>query len=455
MSGRPTVAAVPHCSLVTREKQWLEDLTAQVRQTRRHDAVGRVAEVVGLTVIAEGPPAGVGEVCTIRTRDGQDAMAAQVVGFRGGMTLLLPLGRLTGVEPGCQVVARGSALTVQIGDAALGRVLDAFGQPIDGLGGLGRTVLRPVEALPPSPLTRQRVLEPMFFGVRALDGLLTCGRGQRLGVFSGAGAGKSTLLGMMARHSQAEVTVVALIGERGREVRDFLEGKLREGRSKAVVVVATSDEPALVRITAGLTATAIAEYFRDKGLNVLLLMDSLTRLARAQREVGLAAGETPTTRGFPPSMYELLPRLLERAGAAQKGTITGVYSVLVEGDDLSEPVADTVSAILDGHIVLSRRLADQGHYPAIDLGGSISRLMPQVVGERHRQAAATVRALVGARREVDDLLAVGAYRAGARPHVDRALRLWDRLQDFLSQGEDEYTDAAETQRMLLQLAEAE
>lgn len=441
--------------LVVREKQWLEDLTAQVRQTRRYDAIGRVAEVVGLTVVAEGPPAGVGEVCTIRTHDGQGGIAAQVVGFRRGLTLLMPLGQTAGVEPGCEVVARGTPLTVQTGDGALGRVLDAFGQPIDGLGGLGPTVLRPVEALPPPPLTRQRVLEPMFFGVRVLDGLLTCGRGQRLGIFSGAGAGKSTLLGMMARHNQADVTVVALIGERGREVRDFLESKLREDRSKAVVVVATSDEPALVRISAGLTATAIAEYFREQGLDVLLLMDSLTRLARAQREVGLASGETPTTRGFPPSMYELLPKLLERAGAAEKGTITGVYSVLVEGDDLSEPVADTVSAILDGHIVLSRQLADQGHYPAIDLGGSISRLMPQVVGERHRQAAATVRALLGARREVDDLLAVGAYRAGARPHVDRALRLWERLQGFLRQGEYEYTDPAETQRLLLQLAEAE
>ncbi|MEN6545381.1 MAG: FliI/YscN family ATPase [Armatimonadia bacterium] len=455
MSGEATTVTSPHCPLVTREKQWLEDLAAQVRRTRRHDAVGRVVELVGLTVVSEGPPAGVGEICKIQTHDGHGETAAQVVGFRRGMTLLLPLGRLSGVEPGCQVVARGTSLTVQVGDGALGRVLDAFGQPIDGLGGLGPTVLRAAEALPPSPLTRQRVLEPMFFGVRALDGLLTCGRGQRLGIFSGAGAGKSTLLGMMARHSQADVTVVALIGERGREVRDFLEGKLREGRGKAVVVVATSDEPALVRITAGLTATAIAEYFRDQGLNVLLLMDSLTRLARAQREVGLAAGETPTTRGFPPSMYEFLPRLLERAGAADRGTITGVYSVLVEGDDLSEPVADTVSAILDGHIVLSRQLADQGHYPAIDMGGSISRLMPQVVGERHRQAAGTVRALVGARREVEDLLAVGAYRAGARPHVDRALRLWERLQDFLRQSEDEYTDPAETQQRLLQLAEAE
>lgn len=438
-------------------QEWAQGLTQGVAETRRWQAVGRVVELVGLTVIAEGPPAAVGELCLISlprgpgTPEGKQELPAQVVGFRRGLTLLLPLTRLAGVEPGCLVRAVGTPLTTPVGKSLLGRVVDAFGSPIDGLGSLGRCQRRPIESAPPPALQRRRVLEPMYFGIRALDALLTCGKGQRVGIFSGAGVGKSSLLGMMARHTDADVIVVALVGERGREVRDFVEARLNEALPRSVVVAATSDEPALVRITAGLTATTIAEYFRDQGLSVLLIVDSLTRLARAQREAGLAAGETPTTRGFPPSVYEFLPRLLERAGCGATGAITGLYSVLVEGDDMQEPVADAVSAILDGHIVLSRELADQGHHPAIEVTASVSRLMPQVVDREHLQAAQRVRALLAARQEVEDLIAVGAYRPGSHRMADQALRQWDQLSAFLRQECHEKADLEATRRALLQL----
>lgn len=436
---------------------WAQGLTRTVTEARRWQAVGRVVELVGLTVIAEGPPAAVGELCLIRLPGSKTELPAQVVGFRRGLTLLLPLTRMAGVEPGCAVRATGAPLTAPVGEELLGRVVDAFGTPLDGKGAIGRCQRRPVECAPPPALERCRVLEPMYFGIRALDGLLTCGKGQRLGVFSGAGVGKSSLLGMMARQTDADVIVVALVGERGREVRDFVETQLMEASAalpRSVVVAATSDEPALVRITAGLTATTIAEYFRDQGLNVLLIVDSLTRLARAQREAGLAAGETPTTRGFPPSVYEFLPRLLERAGPGTTGSITGVYSVLVEGDDMQEPVADAVSAILDGHVVLSRELADQGHHPAIDVTTSVSRLMPQVVDKEHWQAAQRVRSLLAARQEVDDLIAVGAYRPGSHPLADQALRQWPQLTSFLRQGPREKAEMPDMWRALLRLAAA-
>jgi flagellum-specific ATP synthase len=418
---------------------------------RRFGATGRIVEVRGLTVVANGPPTALGEVCRLASGQDGEGIAAQVVGFQRDQVLLLPLGRVSGLEPGGRVVATGQPVSVGVGRGALGRVLDAFGNPLDGRGPLQRVVRRPVDSSPPPALARPRVLEPVFFGVRVLDGLLTCGRGQRIGVFSGAGLGKSTLLGMIAANTSADIIVIALVGERGREVLDFLETNLRGGLARSVVVVATADEPALVRITAGLTATTIAEYFRDLGLHVVLIMDSLTRLARAQREVGLATGEAPATRGYPPSTYDMLPRLLERAGPAQRGAITGIYSVLVEGDDMQEPVADMVNAILDGHIILSRQLANEGHFPAVDVGASVSRLMPQVVDEEHWQAARNFRALLTARREVQDLLSVGAYRSGSNPVADRALAQWPALQGFLRQRPEEVCSPEASREQLVGL----
>jgi FliI/YscN family ATPase len=439
-------------TMPARERERLRRLCAQLPRLPHGRAVGQVVELAGLTVVSEGPPAGIGELCLIAAHDGGEELPAQVVGFRQGYALLLPLGRMAGIEPGCRVTATRRPLCVPVGKGLLGRVLDAFGRPLDGKGPVGDTRLRPVENTPPPALQRRSVVEPLLFGVRALDTLLTCGKGQRIGVFSGAGVGKSSLLGMMARHHRADVTVVALVGERGREVRDFLEVNLADGLARSVVVVATSDEPALVRITAGLTAVTVAEHFRDQGLDVLLVVDSLTRLARAQREAGLAVGEAPTTRGYPPSMYEFLSRLLERAGGGECGTITGLYAVLVEGDDMQEPVADAISAILDGHICLSRDLADRGHYPAVDVMASISRLMPRLVDEAHLRAAAEFRALLAAHREIEDLIAVGAYRSGTRPLADRALQQWPKLMEFLRQRQEEYADPAEARQRLLAVA---
>lgn len=437
--------------LIERERERLNALLGQLPRLPRGQAVGKVVELAGLTVVSEGPPAGIGEVCLIASHDGSQELCAQVVGFRHGYALLLPLGRMAGIEPGCVVTATRRPLSAPVGHGLLGRVLDAFGRPLDDKGPIGDTVLRPIENAPPPALQRRCVVEPLHFGIRAIDTLLACGKGQRIGVFSGAGVGKSSLLGMMARHHAADVTVVALVGERGREVRDFLEVNLADGLTRSVVVVATSDEPALVRITAGLTAVTVAEYFRDQGLDVLLIMDSLTRLARAQREAGLAAGEAPTTRGYPPSMYEFLARLLERAGGGERGTITGLYAVLVEGDDMQEPVADAISAILDGHIRLSRDLADRGHYPAIDVNASVSRLMPRLIDEPHLRAAAAFRELLAAHREIEDLIAVGAYRPGTRPQADLALRQWPALMEFLRQRQDDYADPVEARRRLLAL----
>ncbi len=431
-------------------------LSDSVARLPRLRATGTVIELVGLTVIAQGPAARIGELCFIYPKTTPEAIRAQVVGFRRGHTLLLPLGPTRGLEAGCKVLATGRSLSVRVGAGMLGRIVDAFGRPLDSPRPLGDTELRPVENAPPPPLARERISRRLGLGIRAIDSLLMCGRGQRVGIFAGAGLGKSTLLGMMARFHRADVAVIALIGERGCEVRDFLETHLdAAGLARSVVVVATSDEPALVRITAGLTAATIAEYFRDNGCDVLLLMDSLTRLARAQREVGLAVGETPTSRGYPPSLYEFLARLLERAGATANGSITGIYSVLVEGDDMQEPVSDAVNAILDGQIRLSRTLAEQGHYPAIDILGSISRVMPRLANDKERQAAGMFRELLAAYREVEDLIAIGAYRPGLRPAADRALRLWPQMMDFLRQRPQEYADPeASCQRLIAMLAQA-
>ena len=363
--------------------------TAELIQTARDtDSVrmaGRVTQVVGLVIEASGPAVSIGEFCQI---EGNPPVFAEVVGFRDGRVLMMPLGEMAGIAPGSRVFATDTSFSIRVGDGLLGRVLNAMGEPIDGHGPVWADQKRSVSGTPPDPMTRQRIVEPLGTGIRAIDSLITCGKGQRAGIFAGSGVGKSVLLGMLARHAQADVNVIGLVGERGREVREFLERDLgEEGLARSVVVVATSDQPALVRIKAAQVATAIAEHFRDQGKDVLLMMDSITRVAMAQREVGLATGEPPTTRGYTPSTFAMLPRLLERAGMGERGSITGLYTVLVEGDDMDDPVADAVRSILDGHIVLSRRLQAQGHYPAIDPLDSVSRVMTEVVSPEHLEQA--------------------------------------------------------------------
>lgn len=413
---------------------------------------GRVKQVIGLVMESNGPAALLGEVCHVYVRGSRKRVAAEVVGFREGRTLLMPLTDMTDVGPGCSVVSTGKPLTVGVGDALLGRVLDGFGNPIDGKGLLFARQERPVYADPPSPLMRMRIHEPLPLGVRAIDGLLTCGKGQRLGIFAGSGVGKSTLLGMIARHSSADVNVIALIGERGREVREFIERDLgEEGLRRSVVVVATSDQSALMRLKGALAATAIAEYFRDQGLDVMLMMDSVTRLAWAQREIGLAIGEPPATRGYTPSVFALLPKLLERSGTSERGTITGVYTILVEGDDMNEPVADTVRSILDGHIVLSRKLAAAGQYPAIDVLSSVSRLMVDLTSPEHRQVASALREALSVYQEAEDLINIGAYVPGSNKMVDRARALIQPIREFLRQDAHEKAEYQETLTRLQRL----
>src|SRR3954452_23347407 len=374
----------------------LERASDGLRQADLHRRHGRVSDLIGLTVEATGLEAEVGEVCMISTGRRRPDVPAEVVGFRGGQTLLMPLGDMSGIAPGRTVTATGEAMRVHVGDELLGRVLDGLGNPMDGMPQAEGAKLRSTLGSPPDPLERPRIEDRVTLGVRALDGVIPCGRGQRLGIFAGSGVGKSSLLGMIARSSSADVNVIALVGERGREVREFIERDLGDAIERSVVVVATSDQPALVRIKAALTATTIAESFRDAGADVMLMMDSVTRFAMAQREVGLAIGEPPATRGYTPSVFALLPTLLEPSGTSSTGSITGLYTVLVDGDDMTEPIADAVRAILDGHVVLSRDLAHAGHYPAVDVLGSVSRLIDQVVPADIRMAGQELRRLMAA-----------------------------------------------------------
>lgn len=408
-----------------------------VKRAETAPIAGHVVRVVGLVVESIGPPARVGDVCELRDAEGR-RLPMEVVGFRDGRLLSVPLGDTTGIRPGDRVVVRSAGSSMPVGRALLGRVVDGMGTPIDGKGPLttsGRAPLKP-EAL--NPLAREPITTPISTGVRAIDGLLTCGRGQRIGLFGGSGVGKSTLLGMMARGTEADVVVLALVGERGREVRSFLEHDLGPGGlERSVVVVSTSDSPPLVRLRAAYGATSIAEHFRAQGLNVLLMMDSVTRFAMAQREVGLAAGEPPTAKGYPPSVFALLPGLLERAGNLRSGgSITAFYSVLVEGDDTNEPIADAVRGILDGHVVLSRDLAARNHYPAIDILQSVSRTMPEVTAARHREKAGHVREWLALLRDSEDLINVGAYVAGSNPRIDTALARRGDVKGFLCQPAD-------------------
>lgn len=413
---------------------------------------GRVSQIVGLTIEAEGPAVNLGEHCLVKVSDRPELLSAEVVGFKSGRVLLMPLGEITGISPGCEIIATGQNLQVEIGPELLGRVLDGLGRPIDDKGPLLTGNFYPLQASPPNPLTRRRISTPLAMGIRAIDSSITCGRGQRVGIFAGSGVGKSTLLGMIARNTDADINVIGLIGERGREVRDFIERDLGpEGIARSVVVVATSDQPALVRIKGAMVATAVAEYFRDQGKDVILMMDSVTRFAIAQREVGLAVGEPPTTRGYTPSVFALLPRLLERSGTSDAGTITGLYTVLVEGDDMNEPIADAVRSILDGHIVLSRQLAHQNHYPAIDVLASVSRLMTELANQGHGQAAGELRSILATYRDNQDLINIGAYSKGSNPQIDKAISMIQTINDFLKQRTDEKVSYADTTSRLIEM----
>lgn len=416
---------------------------------------GRIAHAVGLVIEGYGRMRSIGELCEIVCEDEQERVMAETVGFRGDRVLLMPLGEMRGIGPTSHLIMQGRAATAEVGPALLGRVLNGLGAPLDGRGPIRATDEYPLYATPPNPLCRSRINDPLDLGVRAINGLLTCGRGQKVGIFSGSGVGKSLLLGMLARYTAADVNVIALIGERGREVNEFLERDLRaEGLRRSVVVVATSDQPPLVRMRGAFLATAIAEYFRDLGRHVLLLMDSLTRFAQGQREVGLAIGEPPTSKGYPPSVFTILPKLLERAGTGSGGgSITGFYTVLVEGDDMTDPIADSAQSILDGHIVLSRELAARNHFPAIDVLQSTSRVMRDIVTPQHYSAARAIVELVSVHRRSEDLINLGAYKAGCNGSLDRAVKWIDAINTYLRQEFDKKAAWEESVSGLLKLAE--
>ncbi len=418
---------------------------------------GKVKQVVGLTVEGTGPQANLGEICHILVSDNngnEKEIEAEVVGFREDSVILMPYENISGsgISQGSPIVATGKPLEIPVTEGLLGRVIDGRGKPIDGKGVIYPEKYYSIFNTPPNALDRPRIKEKLGVGIKAIDGLLTVGSGQRIGIFSGSGVGKSTLMGMIARYTEADVNVIALIGERGREVKEFIENELgEEGLKRSVVVVATSDQPPILRLRGAFIATTIAEYFRDKGNRVVLMMDSITRFARAQREIGLAVGEPPSTRGFPPSVFALLPVLLERAGTSKKGTITGFYTVLVEADDMNEPIADNVRGILDGHIVLSRDLASLGHYPAIDILNSISRLMIHIVSKEHLKYAKKIREILATYKEAYDLINIGAYAKGSNPRIDYAIEMIDKVNDFLTQDINEHYSFEETINMLISI----
>lgn len=428
----------------------LRKISRAIEDTESIKMSGKVTQVIGLVIESKGPNVSLGELCYIKSRfPNVEPIPAEVVGFREGLVLLMPIGEMQGIGPGCEVVSAQKTLQVKVGMELLGRVLDGLGNPMDGKGPILSKTEYPLHAEPPDPLQRPRIKDSLYVGVRAIDGLITLGSGQRIGIMAGSGVGKSTLLSMIARNTEADISVISLVGERGREVRDFIERDLgEEGLKRSVVVVATSDKPALVRIKGAMTATAIAEYFRDQGRRVVLMMDSVTRFAMAQREVGLTIGEPPATRGYTPSVFALLPRLLERAGTSARGSITGIYTVLVDGDDMNEPIADAVRSILDGHIVLSRSIAAQNHFPAIDVLASVSRVMTDVVTKEHREAAQHMRALMAVYKEAEDLIHIGAYVKGSSKRIDEAIEKIDAINEFLCQGVFEVTGFEDMKKLL-------
>ncbi|WP_461205739.1 flagellar protein export ATPase FliI [Clostridium sp. DL1XJH146] len=418
------------------ERNFLEKYKKALEDKKFYDSYGKVKEVIGLTIQVEGLKSFVGEVCQIILNK-NEIIEAEVVGFKGNTALLMPLGNLRGVNSGALVRPTGKSLCVKVGPELLGKILDGLGNVIDGEK-LNLKDEYNIYNAPPNPLKRKRIKEIMPTGVKAIDGLLTCGEGQRIGIFAGSGVGKSTLLGMMSRYCESDVNVIALIGERGREVLDFIESNLgEEGLKKTIVVCATSDQPALIRLKGAFVATAIAEYFRDQGKKVMLMMDSVTRFAMAQREVGLAIGEPPATKGYTPSVFAILPQLLERSGTSDKGSITAFYTVLVEGDDMNEPIADSVRGILDGHIILTRKIAEKNHFPAIDVQKSVSRLMKEIVTKQHYRAASELRDNLATYEKAEDLINLGAYKKGSNIKIDRAVKLNTEIEKFLQQTVEE------------------
>ncbi len=424
-------------------------ISQRVKNSDLYRYQGKIEKIIGMTVVATGPEGKIGDVSRIFKKGADDFIYAEVVGFNDGKIMLMPYTDIEGVGPGDIVDNTGTQLEVSVGKGLIGRIINAIGEPIDGKGSISTTEKYSISGEAVNPLTRPRITDVMQFGVKAIDGLLTIGRGQRMGIFAGSGVGKSTLLGMIAREVKADVNVIALVGERGREVVEFIERDLGErGMERSVLVVATSDQPAMMRNKCPMTATAIAEYFKDQGLNVLLMMDSLTRYAMAQREIGLAVGEAPIARGYTPSIYTGMPKLLERAGNFETGSITGIYTVLVEGDDTNEPISDTVRGIIDGHIILSRKVAARNHYPAIEPLESVSRLMSDIADPEHKNAAAKLRNLLSVYNANYDLVSIGAYKKGTNPSLDEALRKIDKINAFLQQKTTEAFSMEETIKMI-------
>lgn len=432
----------------------LKGFREELKEFDSYRYMGKIEKIVGMTIEASGPECSIGDICRIYSKDMQSYIFAEVVGFQSEKVLLMPYTDIEGIGPGSIVDNTGGKLMVKTGEGLAGRIIDAIGNPIDGGGEIEYTGSISISGIPANPLTRPKISQPIELGVKAIDGLLTLGKGQRIGIFAGSGVGKSTLMGMIARKVKADINVIALVGERGREVREFIENDLgEEGMARSVVVVATSDQPAMMRYKCPMTATAIAEYYMSQGKDVLLMMDNLTRFAMANREVGLSIGEPPIARGYTPSIYAAMPKLLERAGCFEKGSITGIYAVLVEGDDTNEPIADTVRGIIDGHIILSRKIAAQNHYPAIDILPSVSRLMSTVATKDHKEAAAKLRNYLSLYNSNIDLISIGAYKTGTNQKLDEAISRIDKINAFLTQGTQESFSLEETVRLLKEAVE--